>query len=32
MYGLMLLIIIVVTVVNTTLDVLDRRLQARRRR
>jgi len=32
MYGLMLLIIIVVTGVNTTLDVLDRRLQARRRR
>ena len=32
MYGLMLLIIIVVTLVNTTLDVLDRRLQSRRRR
>lgn len=32
MYGLMLLIIIVVTVVNTTLDVLDRHLQSRLRR
>ena len=32
MYGLMLLIIIVVTVVNTTLDMLDRRLQSRSRR
>lgn len=32
MYGLMLLIVIVVTVVNSTLDILDRRLQARLRR
>ena len=32
MYGLMLLIIIVVTAVNASFDALDRRLQARRRR
>lgn len=32
MYGLMLLIIIVVTVVNATFDALDRRLQSRLRR
>jgi NitT/TauT family transport system permease protein len=32
MYGLMLLIIVVVIAVNTTLDVLDRRLQSRLRR
>jgi len=32
MYGLMLLIIIVVTVVNASFDALDRRLQARLRR
>ena len=32
MYGLMLLIIIVVTAVNATLDALDRRLQSRLRR
>jgi NitT/TauT family transport system permease protein len=32
MYGLMLLIILVVTVVNTTFDLLDRRLQSRLRR
>ncbi|RAI32759.1 ABC transporter permease [Rhodoplanes serenus] len=32
MYGLMLLIILVVTVVNTGLDAVDRRLQARLRR
>lgn len=32
MYGLMLLIILVVTVVNATLDAVDRRLQSRLRR
>jgi NitT/TauT family transport system permease protein len=32
MYGLMLLIVLVVTVVNTALDTVDRRLQARLRR
>ncbi len=32
MYGLMLLIVVIVTLVNGTLDALDRALQARRRR
>ncbi len=32
MYGLMLLIVIAVTLVNMTLDRLDRRLQSRLRR
>ncbi len=32
MYGLMLLIVLVVTAVNTALDLLDRRLQSRLRR
>ena len=32
MYALMLLVLIVVTVVNTFLNVIDRRLQARRQR
>jgi hypothetical protein len=32
MYGLMLLVIVAAMVVNTALDIVDRRLQARLRR
>ncbi|MEN5082874.1 ABC transporter permease subunit [Bosea sp. TWI1241] len=32
MYGLMLLVLVVVTIVNTALNMIDRRLQARRQR